>query len=214
MRLYLSSFRMGSCPGRIADLTRGGMKAVVIANAMDAYPHGVRSEGVKRELDALTHLGFQAEELDLRDDLDDHLVEGHLRRHDLVWIRGGDVFTLRHSLLVSGAGGALKRLLADDAIAYGGYSAGACVLAPTLHGLEEVDDPALVKRLYEVEPTWDGLGLLDYCIVPHVESPDHPESQACDRLLERYRASGMPHRALRDGQVLIIDGDREETCSG
>ena len=58
-----------------------------------------------------------------------------------------------------------------------------------------------------------GLGLLDYCIVPHVNSPDHPESPACDRLAARYRDAGTAHRTLRDGEVLIIDGDSSFVCA-
>lgn len=215
MRLYLSSFRMGACPERLIELTRGGTSAVVIANAADTYPPDGRAEGVERELHALAESGFEAAELDLRNYFDRNstdLVE-ELRGHDLVWVRGGDVWTLRHALAVSGADHVLAELLADDEIVYGGYSAGPCVLGPTLRGLEMVDDPAWVKALYDAEPIWDGLGVLDFCIVPHVNSPDHPESEACDRLARRYREENRPHRCLTDGEVLIIDGDDTQTCT-
>lgn len=210
MRLYLSSFRLGNCPERLVDLTRGGTSAVVIANATDAYPQEGRSESVIRELDALSELGFRAEELDLRAYFDGRMIEDDLRGCDLVWIRGGDVFTLRYSLARSGADHVLHRLLTDDAVVYGGYSAGICVLAPTLRGLERVDDPAWLRMLYDADPQWDGLGVLDYCIVPHVDSPEHPESAACDRVAEHYRTSGIAHRTLRDGDVLVVDGETEQ----
>ena len=213
MRLYLSSFRMGRCPERLRDLVRDGRRAVVIANAIDVYPSSDRAAGVRRELDALEALGFDATELDLRDYFDGQPIVDELRGHDLVWVRGGDVFTLRHSLSKSGADVALVRLLEIDGIAYGGYSAGISVLAPTLRGLEAVDDPAWLRTLYGVEPIWDGLSLLDYCIVPHVSSPDHPESAACDRVAASYRASRTAHRTLRDGDVLVIDGHTEHLCS-
>jgi dipeptidase E len=108
----------------------------------------------------------------------------------------------------------LTRLLEADAIAYGGYSAGICVLTPSLRGLEAVDDPALLKALHGADPIWEGLGLLDYCIVPHVSSPGHLESAACDRVAASYRASRTVHRTLRDGDVLVIDGDTEHLCDG
>ena len=202
---------MGNCPERLMSLTRGGTTAVVIANATDAYPHERRSEGVSREMDALSALGFQAEELDLRAYFDGGMVDDDLRGRDLVWIRGGDVFTLRYSLARSGADHVLHRLLTDDEVVYGGYSAGICVLAPTLRGLEQVDDPTWLRMLYDADPPWDGLGVLDYSIVPHVDSPEHPESPACDRLAELYRTSGIAHRTLRDGDVLVVDGEAEET---
>jgi dipeptidase E len=72
-----------------------------------------------------------------------------------------------------------------------------------------VDDPAWVKQLYGVDPVWDGLGVLDFCIVPQVDSPGHPQTEACDRVAEVYRATNTPHRCLRDGDVFIIDGETE-----
>jgi dipeptidase E len=205
---------MGSCPERLMDLTRGGRRAALIANATDAYPPEARAEGVARELNELADAGFEAEELDLRSYFDGPPIEEDLRAVDLVWVRGGDVFTLRYSLERSGADVALVRLLADDAVTYGGYSAGVCVLAPSLRGLEAVDDPARLKSVYDADPLWDGLGLLGYRVVPHVDSPGHPESAACERVAEQYEASGTAHRTLRDGEVLIIDGAAEQICTG
>lgn len=219
VRLYLSSFRMGRCPERLLDLTRGGRRAAVIANATDVYASDDRADGVARELEALGDAGLEAVEVDLRAyfdarSSDDRVLAEELRQFDLVWARGGDVFTLRYSLQRSGADAALVQLLEADEIAYGGYSAGVCVLTPTLHGLERVDDPAWLKALYDEGPIWEGLGLLDYCIVPHVASPGHPESERCDEVARYYLASGIPHRTLRDGDVLVVDGDLEELCSG
>lgn len=210
---------MGRCPERLLDLTQGGRRAAVIANATDVYPPEGRAEGVARELAALTGLGFEPTELDLRAHFDDRRVdsrnvEEELKRYDLVWIRGGDVFSLRYSLKRSGADTALAELLADDVVAYGGYSAGICVLAPSLRGLEGVDDPAWLKSLYKAEPVWEGLGLLSYRIVPHVGSPDHPENERCEQVANRYLAAGTPFRTLRDGDVIVIDGDTEEICLG
>ena len=207
MRLYLSSFRIGNCPDRLVALARGGRRAAVIANATDVYPPDGRTEAVAREIEALTDLGFDAAELDLREYFDTSGVQDALREHDLIWVRGGDVFTLRYTLARSGADIALIELLAEDEVAYGGYSAGPCVLGPSLVGLDEVDNPAWVKSLYGADPIFDGLGVLDYCIVPHVGTPEHPESAACERLAERYRREGTPHKAIRDGQVLIVDGE-------
>ena len=212
MRLYLSSFRIGNCPERLVELARGGRRAAVIANATDVYPAPARVEGVQRELDALGALGFDAEEFDLRRHFDDSAVSEQLSRFDLVWVRGGDTFTLRYSLARSGADAAIVRLLRDDSVVYGGYSAGPCVLAPSLSGLEHVDNPEHVKLLYGVEAPMTGLGVLHYSIVPHVSSPEHPGSALCDQLADRYRKTGTPHRTLRDGEVLIIDGESTFVC--
>jgi len=211
MRMYLSSFRMGDHPQRLVELLDAHGPAAVIANAIDGASDEVRREDVERELEELAELGLDAEELDLRDYFGaPERLAPELERYRLVWVRGGNTFMLRHALAESGADVILTDLLPRDALVYGGYSAGCCVLAPSLRGLELVDDPEAVTETYGVPPIWDGLGLIEYAFVPHVDSPEHPETEACSRLAEHYAARGMPYRALRDGQAIIADGDTEE----
>jgi dipeptidase E len=208
VRLYLSSFRVGSCPERLVDLAHGGTRAAVIANAMDYAPANVRRDAVGLELAALSMWGFAAEEVDLRETgASDALVE-----YDVLWLRGGNTFVLRAALARSGADTTICRLLDEDRLVHAGYSAGICVLAPSLHGLEAVDPPDAVTATYGISPVWDGLGVLAHAVVPHVDSPDHHESEACSRVAERYRAKGVPHIALRDGQVLVVDGEASSVC--
>jgi dipeptidase E len=206
MRLYLSSFRMGDQSECLLELVDRDRPAAVIANAIDdASPEG-RKEGVQRELDDLSELGFETHELDLRAHFEaPRQIAAELSAYGLVWLRGGNVFLLRYALAASGADAALVELLRDDALVYGGYSAGPCVLGPSLRAFELVDDPGAVGAAYGAEPRWDGLEVLDYVIVPHVDSPEHPETDRCNELAEHFRAEGLPHRTLRDGEVLVID---------
>ena len=151
-----------------------------------------------RELAELRSIGLECQELDLRHRKAAQQMQGF----DLVWARGGNTFVLRRVLADSGADAVLVDLLHRDRVAYGGYSAGACVLAPDLTGLERVDDLSVVER-----PLLRGLAILDCSFVPHVQSPDHPESAGCDAIAAEYSASGRPHWALRDGEVLLIEND-------
>ncbi|RAG83893.1 peptidase [Streptacidiphilus pinicola] len=205
MRLYLSSFRLGNHPERLLALLgdTGPGDLTVVANAIDHVEPDVRRAGVEREFQDLTALGFRPRELDLRDFFDRPApdVASALAPFPAVWVRGGNAFVLRHALSRSGADSALTTRLRADTLLYAGYSAGACVLAPSLSGLELCDDPHLAP------PLWDGLHLLDRPFVPHVASPDHPETAACDLISSRYRAHGVPHHALRDGEVLVVDGE-------
>jgi dipeptidase E len=209
VRLYLSSFRIGSCPERLVELSRGGTRAAVVANAMDAAPDDVRRVAVDLELAALSALGLVPDEVDLRGAAGEALVG-----YDVLWLRGGNTFVLRAALARSGADATIRRLLAEDRVVHAGYSAGICVLAPSLRGLEAVDPPEAVTAAYGDPPRWDGLGVLDHAVVPHVDSPDHPESEACTQVAERYRVDGVPHLALRDGDVLVVDGESRSMCSG
>ena len=97
-------------------------------------------------------------------------------------------------------------MLAADALVYGGYSAGSCVLSPSLRGLEAVDDAGAVMRIYGSEPVWDGLALLAEMLVPHYQSPGHPETAAMDLAAARYQAEPVRYRLLRDGQALLMNG--------
>lgn len=210
MRLYLSSFRLGDHPDRFLGLLRGAApgEIAVIANAMDTAPDDIRRAGVERETGILSELGFQATELDLRDffGAPAGAIESALHSYPSVWVRGGNAFVLRYAMARSAADAALTARLHQDTIVYAGYSAGPCVLAPSLRGLELCDSPQDVTQTWGDEPIWEGLGILDHAFVPHVDSPGHPETEDCGRVAEHYRGNGIPHRTLRDGQVLLIDG--------
>jgi dipeptidase E len=192
--MYLSSWRLGEATDRLLPLTGGAGTAAVVANALDGADESVRRDGVAFEITALNGLGYDSVEVDLR-------VPGaayRLADHDMVWVRGGNVFALRAAMALSGADLVISDLVTSDAVVYAGYSAGCCVLAPSLRGLELVDDPTVVD-----DPRWDGLGLLEYSILPHYQS-DHPESAAVELVAAQYRERGVPYRPLRDGEVVVI----------
>ena len=201
VRLYLSSFRIGQHPGRLLALAGGGVRTALIPNALDGLDAQVRTAGLDRDVHDLHEVGLDVTILDLRQEGS----LGQLPDYDIVWVRGGNVFVLRRVLADTGADDLLVELLRCDTMVYGGYSAGGCVLAPSLSGLELVDDVTAVA-----EPLMSGLALLDRPFVPHVCSPNHPETTACGTVSATYLAAGQPHWALRDGEVLIIDGQEVE----
>ena len=154
MRLYLLSFRMGDHPEHLVALVGEDRRpSIVIANAMDDAPAEVRRDGVELELAALADIGLNATELDLRDYFgEQQRVRDDLAGVSLAWLRGGNVFMLRYAMARSGADAVFKKLLAEDTLVYAGYSAGPCVLSPSLRGLELVDDAGAVTRIYGAPP--------------------------------------------------------------
>ncbi|MFE3195645.1 Type 1 glutamine amidotransferase-like domain-containing protein [Nocardia sp. NPDC059240] len=212
MRLFLSSYRFGSHQQRLLELVGTPGRVAVIANACDAWPSAWQG-AVTSDLVPLRRTGFQPDVLDLRDYIDRPAeVEQRLREYPMVWVRGGNTFVLRAQFARSGADLALTKLLAEDALVYAGYSAGACVLTPDLHGIESMDDPDEVRTACGVEPRWDGLGLVDRRIVPHLDSPTDPTGHA-RKLVREYVAAGIPHWALTDDHVVVVDGDRTEVLT-
>jgi dipeptidase E len=205
VRLYLSSFRLGDRPDRMLALLTGDGPVAVVANAMDGAPPDVRAGAVGREIDDLRSLGLDPVELDLRAFWDNpNSLSAAMAEYRLLWVRGGNTFVLRVAMSRAGADLVLTDLLGRDALAYAGYSAGCCVLAPSLRGLELVDPPDDVRTTYGLEPIWDGLGLLPFAIVPHFRS-DHPETELVEALYVHYTNTGVPHRTLSDGDALVID---------
>ena len=76
-----------------------------------------------------------------------------------------------------------------------------------------MDDPAELAEGYDPEPVWEGLGLVDAAIVPHWRS-GHAESEAAEACAAWMRANGVAHRTLRDGDVLIQNGETLELHAG
>ncbi len=212
MRLYLSSFRLGDNPRSLVDLAGENRRVAVIMNACDLLPDDDRRMRLEGEYEALRELGFDPEEIDLRDypDGDNHHTDlrSRLESCGLVWVRGGNTFVLRRAMRQSGFDGIIREMLERDAIVYGGYSAGIIVLTPSLHGVELADDPHTVPEGYDPAIIWECLHILPYALAPHYRS-DHPESSDIDNVVEYFIDHHMLFRALRDGQAIVVDGERE-----
>lgn len=210
MRLYLSSFRNGNRPDALLDLLRGGKRTALIYNACDFLPPAERAESLAQEVDRLRSIGLEPAETDLRNYFGGARgLQETLAAFDLIWVRGGNGFILRRALRQSGAEQVITSLVRQDAVAYGGYSAGVCVMSPSLRGIELVDDPSHVPDGYEPAVIWEGLNLLPYAFAPHYKSPDHPESAAIDKVVAYFIDNHVPFIALRDGEALVVDGKRE-----
>jgi dipeptidase E len=112
----------------------------------------------------------------------------------------------------SGFDRVIRDLLAADAIAYGGYAAGAVVAGPSLQGLELMDDPWEVPDGYDDPLVWSGLGLTPFVVVPHFRSR-HPEAAAAEKVVSYMAARKARYRALSDGEVIVRTGNLERLAS-
>ncbi len=211
MRLYLSSFKLGNHPERFTQLTGQKTRVAVIANARDAFPDEQRRhDRVQTEIIELKAIDLEGEELDLRRYVGkrDELKLA-LTGYGAVWILGGNVFVLRRAMFDSGFDEVIKELLERDSLVYAGYSAAAVVLASTLRGCDLVDPTSDVTDVLKQELIWEGLGVLPYVILPHHKS-DHPESALIDDVADWLEKEEIPFKTLRDGEVLIVEGEKTE----
>lgn len=206
MKLYLSSYKFGDNPQALADLIGKNKRIAIIPNALDVYTDLDRREtGLQYEKEGLIKIGLTPEELDLRDYFGkpEELIK-ILDSYGAVWVVGGNTFALRRAYKGSGMDLWLQEHRNDKDFVYAGYSAGVCVLAPSLKGLETVDLPGLVPEGYKPEVVWDGIGLIDFAFAPHYMS-NHPESEAVNAEVEYYKKNGIKYRILHDGEVIIMD---------
>lgn len=203
MQLYLSSYRLGNNPADLVANFVSNKRIGVIGNAMDGVSVEERKTHVQGTIQMLAAIGLEPEEVDLRDYFDQSEELKHkLNQFGGVWVRGGNTFILRRAMAASGMDTYIESKVKDKSFVYGGYSAGICVLAPDLHGLDIVDDPHVVPPGYQKEIIWDGLAILDYLIVPHYKS-DHPESAMVDKTVDYLVAHNIKHKTLRDGEVIV-----------
>lgn len=209
MRLYLSSYSLGSQLDRLHAMVGENKRMLFIDNAKDYLPEGERAEHVRQKLVDYTEAGFTVEELDLRDYFGkpDEL-EARVSGAGLIWGSGGNTFILRRAMSYSGLDKILKAGLKGDSFVYGGSSAGSIVMTKTLRGTELGDNPYEVPAGYQENIVWTGLGMIYPQLVPHYQSEwSGDEAQA---MADYFEHNGYAYETLRDGEVYIVDGDTEE----
>ncbi len=210
MRLYLSSYGLGKNPERMVSLLGENKRTAIIMNAQDNVLHTSRSRRLQIEIEQLSELGLKPEELDLRNYFcKPKDLKTALAQFGCFWVRGGNVFLLRRAYRQSGFDKLLVDLLEGDKATYGGFSAGICVLAPSLKGIELVDSKDEVSDGYDRAVIWDGLGVIKYSIAPHYKS-DHPESADINKCVDYFIEHNMPYKTLRDGEAIVVNGKYEE----
>lgn len=203
MNLYLSSYRIGNHGEELAELAKG-KTALIISNALDFSDDAERLKfGREREATWLAELGVNSEFLDLRDyfSTPDALDE-KLKKAGMLWVVGGNTFLLRKAMRLSGLDELLHDRVNDQSFLYGGYSAGICVLSPSLRGIHLADEPLAKSVGYEHEVIWEGLGIIGDYIVPHYRC-NHFESESMEAVVDYYRDRKLSYRTLSDGEVIV-----------
>ena len=206
MKFYLSSYKLGGETERLATLFPENRKTAYISNAGDSFTNSERKRRWEEsDIEDLSKLGLEVEHLDLREYFGKRdKLRTKTSEFGVIWVSGGNLFVLRQAFRLSGFDEIVNELARRRDILYGGYSAGVCVLAPTLRGIDIMDDLSAKPYGEQYETIWNGLGLINYSIVPHYKS-DHPESEAASRVVEFMVENKMPFKALRDGEVIIIE---------
>lgn len=211
MRLYLSSYKFGNQPQKLFQLLKGEeTKVAIVTNAADEFSEEDIIERFHDDEKIFAAHDLIAERVDLREYFGKpEEISKKITKYGLLWVRGGNVFVLRMAAKLSGFDKYVTKALKEDTIVYAGYSAGGCLLSPSLEGFDIVDDPSTVQKVYGLPADYSGLGILDYHFEPHFES-DHPESADVGKEIEYLKKHNIAYKTLRDGEAIVIEGDKEE----
>ena len=211
MKFYLSSYKLGKEITKLKEMIpEKNKKTAFIPNALDfATDEDRRKKSEQSDMDELSALGLKVERVDLREYFGkQNELEKKLSEFGVIWVRGGNAFVLLRAMRKSGFDTILNHLVKKDNLLYGGYSAGICVLAPTLRGIDLVDDPKVCPYGEDnFGDIYKGLGILKYSIVPHYRS-DHPESEKMEEVVGYMKENAIPFKTLCDGEVILVEDGR------
>lgn len=172
-----------------------------IPNAKDYFVQRARDYVLGERIQSFKALGLEVTSVDLRDFSNGASLKSHLAEHDLIWVMSGNTFMLRYEMRRSGFEAIIGDLLSAG-IVYGGDSAGALVAGESIGGinLESADTPEFAEEVIE-----DGLGLVPYVIVPHVDNPEFAEVM---KVVEQRPDRAEKLIELKDSQAVVFDDYR------
>ncbi|MFO0920779.1 MAG: Type 1 glutamine amidotransferase-like domain-containing protein [Candidatus Saccharimonadales bacterium] len=201
MKLYLTSYRVPVPEElfKLVDKKPEEIKLAIIPNAKDYYSERPRNFKIKQTIESFNSIRLTNHQIvDLRDETRLHLLNT-LSEFDIIWCVGGNTFCLMEAIKNSGFDWVIKQLI-NGGIVYGGESAGAIVAGTTLRGVEFADEPEFVDKVI-----WEGIGLIDRIIVPHVGSQNY--GNGVDELI-RLHENNEKLVKLSDHEVLVVEQDK------
>lgn len=209
MKLYLSSYKLGDKKEELKKwIVEHNNKICLIPNSRDVYPDGERKiNGIQEDVKELEDLGFDVTVISLKDYFDNNEeLYKILKEFNAFYVIGGNTFALRQAMYLSRFDEYLKSIENNPNYLYAGYSAGICVLAKDMHGLDVCDNPSI--NPYGIETIWEGLGYFDYIFLPHYKS-NHKETKLIDDSVEYCNKNNIKYKTLHDGDVIIGDTSKK-----
>ena len=203
MNLYLSSYKLGNKKEVLKDWQkRNGNKIIFIANSRDHKKETIeKEETIQGYINELKEIGFDVTRIDLREYFGKkQKLKEDLKGFSACYVIGGNTYVLRLAMKYSGFDKYILEKNKENGFLYCGFSAGICVLSPSLYGLDIVDEPINPYNNDKVD--YSGLNILDFVPVPHYKS-NHPESKLVDKIVELFNTEGIRYKTLKDGEVIV-----------
>ncbi|MEO6728747.1 MAG: Type 1 glutamine amidotransferase-like domain-containing protein [Candidatus Dojkabacteria bacterium] len=123
--------------------------------------------------------------------------------YDYIFVGGGNIFLLSYWMNKTGAKEIIKGLVLNNKVIYGGASAGAVFTMKDISFCDSLDEPTLAKERIN-----NGLGLLDFVLLPHWNNPEmQTEIENIDK---NFKEQGTKTYRITDDQALFTDSTKVE----
>ncbi len=203
MKLYLSSYKFGNKIYFLKKwIEKNDNRIILITSAKDAKKEDdVEKQKIKEDIELLEKIGFKVEVVSLKEYFNrKENLKKLLKDYHTFCVIGGNVFVLRQAMKLSGFDEYIKEISKKEGYLYIGYSAGSCVLSPTLKCLDLVDET--INPYNNKTIIYEGLNLIDYVFIPHYKS-NHEESKKIDDVIIELEKNKIKYKTLSDGDVII-----------
>lgn len=201
---------------RIIVLTSAGLKVPAVADAIiDRLPKKPKdtkiahiftasnvapdTDYVKRDMAAISDLGFQVVDFSLEGKTETELYEA-LKEFDIIYVQGGNGFYLLRHIRESGFDKVVNKLL-DEGKWYIGVSAGTYVCCPTI----EMHNWKRVRDYWYGLTDLSGMNLVPFLITVHYNRDKYRE-----KLAASIPSASAPVKVLTDDQAFFVQDDKVE----
>ena len=200
-KLFLASYFSGVA-GLFSDFTGEdcfGKKVAFIPTA--SLPEKVTFY-VAADRKALQKLGMVVEDLEITAASNEE-IEDRISSADYLFVTGGNTFFLLQELRRKGADKVIVEHINNGKL-YVGSSAGSMILSRDIGYVRYMDSPDAAPDL---NGDFSALSIVDFCIVPHVTT--FPFKKSAEKIVKEFSDS-LDLKAIRNDQVVIVDGEKEE----
>lgn len=190
---FVSDLLLPYLPKKPKDL-----KLAFVPTAADPYKVKPWFYGDKMKLKLM---GFQMVDVDIKNKTKEQLYEV-LSTVDVIFVSGGNTYYLLEKAQASGFLEVVHTLI-ERGVIYIGSSAGSALACSTIEYIEDFDDRSIAHLT-----SFKGMGLVNKLIYPHYGEEKYKVK--FQTIMDRWIAKGFDVLPLRNDQVLVINGGKEE----
>lgn len=124
-----------------------------------------------------------------------------LSSYDFIFVSGGAAYILTYWMDKTSSRNALKKLVEEDKVVYGGASAGAIFAYKEINTYKELDHPERAPEKID-----EGLGVIDFAPIPHWENVEFQSGLV--NIKNKFEEKGIVTYTITDDEALFIENNK------